>query len=198
MYGTRSPIAKIALVLAGAVCLFTAENLWIEPWAAKRSHHRLPSFVPEALGGTWFLVLMVLGIAMILAVLCQVLLVRTAGFAGWKKTLTGIAVLAAVILTCEWFVRTGGTRIVEQEGARQKHTVVLHWNASSSKNVRYNIYRGSVPGMHPDKLNAAPVDGLTFTDRNVQMGKNYYYVARAVDAAGQESSDSNETVATIP
>jgi hypothetical protein len=107
----------------------------------------MPSFVPEALSGTWFLVLMVLGIAMILAVLCQ---------------------------------------------------VVLHWNASSSKNVRYNTYRGSVPGMHPDKLNAAPVDGLTFTDRNVQMGKSYYYVARAVDAAGQESSDSNETVATIP
>jgi hypothetical protein len=198
MYSTRSPIAKIALVLAGAICLFTAENLWIEPLAAKRSHHRMPSFIPEALSSMWFLALMVLGIAMILAVLCQVLLMKTAGFAWWKKTATGIAVLVAASLTCEWFVATGGARIVEQKRARQKHTVVLHWKASTSKNVRYNIFRGSAPGMHPDKLNAVPVDGWTFTDTNVQSGRSYYYVVRAVDAAGQESSDSNETVAAIP
>ena len=122
MSSVCAPIAKIAMVLAGAVCLFTAENLWIEP---KRSHQRLPSFVPEGLGGTWFLVLMVLGIALILAVLCQVLLMWTAGFAAWKKTVTGIAVLAATSLTCEWFVTTGGTRLAEQEGTRQKHKVVL-------------------------------------------------------------------------
>jgi len=195
MSGVPSSMAKIAMVLAGAVCLFTAENLWIEP---KRSHHRLPSFVPEGLGGTWFLVLMVLGIALILAALCQVLLMRTAGFAAWKKTVTGIAVLAAASLTCEWFVKTGGTRLAEQEGTRHKHKVVLHWKASSTKNVRYNIYCGSAPGVHPDKLNVAPVDGLTFTDSKVQNGKSYYYVARAVDAASQESSDSNEAVATIP
>ena len=192
---TRSLFAKVALVLAGAVCLFTAENLWIEP---KRSHHRLPSFVPEALGGTWFLVLMVLVIALILAVFCQVLLMRTVGFAGWKKALTGIAVLAAASLTCGWFAKTGGTGMFELEGRRQKHGVVLHWKASSSNNVRYNIYRGSASGVHPDKLNAAPVDALTFTDSSIQKGKRYYYVARAIDAAGQESSDSNETVVTIP
>ena len=64
--------------------------------------------------------------------------------------------------------------------------------------MRYNIYCGSAPGVHPDKLSVTPVDGLTFTDSNVQNGKSYYYVARAVDAAGQESSDSNETVAAIP
>ena len=68
----------------------------------------------------------------------------------------------------------------------------------SSNNVRYNIYRGSASGVHPDKLNAAPVDALSFTDSRVQKGKRYYYVARAIDAAGQESSDSNETVVTIP
>jgi hypothetical protein len=195
MGGTRSLFAKVALLLAGAVCLFTAENLWIEP---RRAHHRLPSFVPEALGGTWFLLLMVLVIALILAVFCQVLLMRTAGFAGWKKALTGIAVLAAASLTGGWFWKTGGASMFEQEGQRQKHGVVLHWNASTSNNVRYNIYRGTAPGVHPDKLNVAPVDALTFTDSNVQKGKRYYYVARAVDAAGRESSDSNETVATMP
>jgi len=79
-----------------------------------------------------------------------------------------------------------------------KHTVVPHWKASSSKNVRYNIYRGSSAGVHPDKLNAAPVDGFTFTDTNVQSGRSYYYVVRAVDAAGRETSDSYETLATIP
>jgi hypothetical protein len=28
-------ILKIAWGLAGAVCLFTVENIWIDPWAAR-------------------------------------------------------------------------------------------------------------------------------------------------------------------
>ena len=37
---------------------------------AIRSHQRLPSFVPEALGGAWFFVLLALAIALALAVFC--------------------------------------------------------------------------------------------------------------------------------
>jgi hypothetical protein len=195
----RSPIAKIAWVLAGAVCLFAVENIWIDPWVARRSHHRLPSFVPEALGGTWFVVLLALGVTLTLALLCQVLLMKDAGLAGWKKALTGTAVLAAAILASEWFVATGGMMVVEQmHPHRRDHAVTLHWQASITKNVRYNIYRGPTPGFHPDKLNSAPIDGLTFTDTTVENRTRYYYVARAVDATGQESSDSNETFANVP
>jgi hypothetical protein len=195
----KSPLARIACVSAGAICLFAVENIWIDPWVVRRSHHRLPSFVPEALGGTWFLVLLALGVTLFLAVFCQVLLMKDAGLVGWKKALTGTAVLAAAILAGEWFVATGGMTVLEQmHPHRRDHTVTLHWQASISKNVRYNIYRGSTPGFHPDKLNPAPIDGLTFTDTTAENRTRYYYVARAVDATGQESSDSNETFANVP
>jgi hypothetical protein len=194
-----SPIARVAWVSAGAICLFTVENVWIDPWVARRSHHRLPSFVPEALGGTWFLVLMTLGIALTLAVLCQVLLMRDAGLTGWKKVQTGIPVLAAAILASEWVVATGGGIVVEQmHPHRRDHSVALYWQANTTKHVRYNVYRGPTPGFHPDKLNSVPIDGLAFTDTTAENGTKYYYVARAVDDIGQESSDSNETFANVP
>jgi hypothetical protein len=195
----RSPIARVAWVSAGAICLFTVENVWIDPWVASGSHHRLPSFVPEALGGTWFLVLMALGITLTLAVLCQVLLMRDAGLTGWKKAQTGIAVLVAAMLAGEWFVATGGMVVVEQmHPHRRHHAVMLHWQASTTKNVHYNIYRGPTPGFHPDKLNSLPIDDLTFTDTTAENRTKYYYVARAVDATGKESSDSNEAFANVP
>jgi hypothetical protein len=197
--GATSLIARIAWVLAGAICLFAMENIWIDPWVARKSHHRLPSFVPEALGGTWFLVLLALGVTLTLCVFCQVLLMRDAGLVGWKKALTGTAVLAAAILASEWFVATGGMILVGQmRSPRRDHTVTLHWKPSTAKNVRYNIYRGPTPGFHPDKLNSAPIDGLTFIDRTAENRTKYYYVARAVDATGQESSDSNEAFANVP
>jgi hypothetical protein len=194
-----SLVARIAWVLAGTICLFAVENIWIDPWMARRSHHRLPSFVPEPLGGTWSLVLLALVVTLILSVFCQVLLMRDGRLAGWKKALTGTAVLAAAILAGEWFVATGGMIVVKpMRSHRRDHTVRLHWQASTTKNVRYNIYRGPRPGFHPDKLNSAPIDGLTFLDTTAENRTKYYYVARAVDATGQESSDSNETFANVP
>jgi hypothetical protein len=195
-----SPIVRAAWASAGAICLFTVENVWIDPWLARRSHHRLLSLVPEALGGTWLLVLLALAITLTLAVFCQVLLIRDARLSGWKKVLTGIPVLAATILAAEWFVATGGMTMVQQvHPHRRDHTVKLHWQASTTKNVRYNIYRGPKPGFHPNKLNSSPIDGLTFTDTTAQNGTKYYYVARAVDdATGHESSDSNEAFANVP
>ena len=206
----RSPVARMAWVLAATICLFTVENIWIDPWVARRSHHRLPSFVPEPLSGTWFLMLSTLGVTLTLAVFCQVLLMRDARLAGWKKAITGTGVLAATILASEWFVATGGMIVVEQrrshrtedavtlQSHRRNHAVMLHWQASTTKNVRYNMYRGPRPGFHPDKLNSAPIDGLSFLDTTAENRTKYYYVARAVDATGHESSDSNETFADVP
>ena len=198
MTGARSPILRIAWILAGATCLFTAENIWIDPWLAKKSHHRLPSFVPEALGGVWLFVSMSLTIAVILIVVCQVLLMRDAKIAAWKKGLTGLLALAAMILAGEWFVATGGMKLVERSSPPQKRTVTLRWQASTTPKVRYNVYRGPTPGIHLEKLNAAPLDALTFTDTTVENGSIYYYVVRAVDAGEQESRESNEVAATIP
>jgi hypothetical protein len=166
---TASPIARIAWVSAGAICLFTVENLWIDPWVASRFHHKLPSLVPEELNGTWSSMLMALGIALVLAVLCQFLLIRDAGLTRPKKALTGILVLAAAILASKWFVTTGGMIVVEQMNShRRNHTVLLHWHASNTNHVRYNIYRGLSPGVHPQKLNSVPIDGLTFKDTTAE------------------------------
>lgn len=194
----KSQIARIAWVLAGTICLFAVENIWIDPWVARRSH-RLPSFVPQTLGGAWFLVLLALGTILTLAVFCQVLLMRDAGVAVRKKALTGAAVLAAAILASEWFVATGGIVLFEPMWShRRDHKVTLTWQASTTMNVRYNIYRGKTPGFHPDKLNSSPIDGLTFIDTKVESHTRYYYVGRAVDATGRESSDSNEVSAKVP
>jgi hypothetical protein len=203
MMNLRATILKIAWGLAGAICLFTVENIWIDPWAARESHHKLPSFVPEPLSGAWLLILMVLGITVIFLVVCQVLLMRDARIAVWKKVLTGILVVAAAILSGQWSVATGGRKVAKRAGAErasapQERTVVLRWQASTTPNVHYNIYRGPVSGVHPHKLNSTPMDGVTFTDKTVVSGETYWYVVRAINALGEESRESNETTVTIP
>jgi len=196
---TKSLTARIAWLLAGLVSLWAVENIWIDRWVQGRSHGRVPSLVPEALGGMWFLVVLAFAMGLSLAVVCVALLIKDREVAGWKKALTGATVFAAILLAGEWFAVTGGTALLEQIRPHKKeHSVVLHWDASKSANVRYNIYRGTAPGVHPTRLNDIPVEGLTFKDTTVENGKRYYYVARAVDAAGKESTDSNEAVADVP
>src|SRR5215471_15515454 len=92
-------VVRMVWVLAAALSAFTIENIWMDPWVAKRSHHRLPSFVPDPLDTSWFLVLLLLAIGILFLVVCQVFLIRAAGVCKRQKVLTGLAVLAAVILT---------------------------------------------------------------------------------------------------
>jgi len=195
----QSPIARMAWTLSAAICALTIENVWIDPWIARRSHHRVPSLVAEALSGTWFLVLIAVAIGMILAVVCQILLVRDSRLSMRKKALTAIMVLAALGLSAKWVVATGGTELFAREQtAGKKHTVKLSWIASTTKGVKYKVYRGTEHGVHPEKLTPQPIEELTFIDDKVESGKTYYYVTRSVDPSGNESADSNETMATIP
>jgi len=159
--------------------------------------------MPEALSGVWFLTLMALAITVILLVVCQVLLMRDSRIAGWKKALTSALVVAAALLSSGWFVATGGINLAEQRSteaanAPQKRTVVLRWQASTTPIVRYNVYRGPWSGIYPDKLNNAPIDGTTFTDTTALSGRTYWYVVRAINNKGELSSESNETVVTVP
>jgi hypothetical protein len=203
MASATSVVLKTVWVLAAAIVAFTVENIWIDPWLARRSHHKLPSFVPEALGGAWLLILLALAITVILLVVCQVLLMRDARIALGKKAATGILVVTAALLSGGWIVTTSGITFpklarTERESAQQKRSVVLRWQASTTPNVRYNIYRGPFSGVHPDKLNSTPIDGTTFTDATVVSGQTYWYVVRAINNKDEESSDSNDTSATIP
>src|SRR5260221_13978644 len=85
----QSPIAKIAWTLSGAICALTIENVWIDPWIVRRSHHRVPSLVAEALSGTWFLVLMAVAVGGILAGVWGRLLVGGLRVSGGEKAATG-------------------------------------------------------------------------------------------------------------
>jgi len=196
-------ILKISWLLSAAICAFTADNLWIDPWLQRKSHHKLPSFVPDALGGPWFLILSVLIITVILLVVFQMLLMRNATLPKRTKVVTGILVTAATLLSGAWFVATSGTTLVtrsavSEAGEAQKRSVVLRWQASTTPNVQYNIYRGPFWGIHPDKLNATPIDGTTFTDATAVSGQTYWYVVRAVNAKGEEGRESNETSVSVP
>ncbi len=201
MARTSDAVVRIVLVLAAAICVFTIENIWIDPWAVRRSHHRLPSFVPEALGPAWFMILLALGISVIFLVVFQVLLMRDASVSKRKKVSTGVVFLAAAILSGGWFVATGGTTLAKRSrtaSAPGKRSVVLQWKASTTPKVRYNVYRGPYWGAHPDKLNSEPIEGTTFTDTTVVSGQGYWYAVKAVNEKGEESQASNETSVTIP
>jgi len=192
-------IARIAWTLAICVCFFTVENVWFDSWLRQKSHNRLPSFVPEPLGAAWVLVLASLGAAIILSVSCLVIIVRDKGFPMRKKVLTTVAVLLAMVVSGIWFSATGGTSlIVRSNPSRRHHTVILRWTPSTTKNVRYNIYRGQVAGAHPDRLNTTPLDQPTYTDTTADNGSIYFYVVRAADSSGRESPDSNEVTVSIP
>ncbi len=86
------------------------------------------------------------------------------------------------------------------------HKVTLTWKASvpASKApgdaiIGYIVYRSTQShDPHPLPINPSRVTGTTYVDANVEAGKTYYYVTRAVSANGKLSAPSNETEAKIP
>ena len=77
-----------------------------------------------------------------------------------------------------------------------QHSVNLSWKPSTSAVVGYNVYRHGTSGVV--KVNSAPVTGTSFVDNTVQPGQTYFYVTKAVNARGTESTPSNEVRADIP
>jgi Transmembrane protein 131-like N-terminal/Abnormal spindle-like microcephaly-assoc'd, ASPM-SPD-2-Hydin len=78
------------------------------------------------------------------------------------------------------------------------HSVHLTWNASSSSNVGYRLYRSEAPGGPYVSVNGSNIESLSYDDGSVSSGNTYYYVVTAVNSAGQESVYSNQTSAAIP
>ena len=78
------------------------------------------------------------------------------------------------------------------------NTIHLAWGPSSSSNVGYRVYRGSISGgPYPDHT-AAPISALAYDDASVVVGSTYYYVVTSVGSSGLESKYSNEARATVP
>ncbi len=193
-----SRITRIAWGLASVLFLFTVENIWIDPWLRNKSH-LIPSLVPEALSGAWFLALAICGVALTLLVVCQILLIRDRDLCVWTKLRTGIAVLVVLLLSLQWFrVTNGQPDVFRQQASGKTHTVTLIWKDGGSQVAGYNVYRSTTPGGNYLKINSSLVLGLTYTDSTVVNGVTYYYVTRAVDHRGHESVNSNETSAAIP
>jgi hypothetical protein len=194
----RSRLTLIAWGLASLLFLFTVENIWIDPWLRHR-FHRIPSLVPEALSGSWFLALMVGGVALALLVMCQIFLTQDRSASVWMKIGTGSAVLVVLLLSAQWVRMTAGwPSLIRLRSTGTNHTVKLKWRASSSPVAGYNVYRSTTPAGNYVRINSSPVPGTTFTDNTVEGGLTYYYVTRAVDALGRESVNSNEASAAIP
>jgi hypothetical protein len=87
---------------------------------------------------------------------------------------------------------------------QSQHLVSLTWKASPSVGVKYNVYRSGTKGecfknksADCKKITPAPVTSTNYTDSTVQGGQSYFYVAKAVDSSGNESSPSNEAQAVI-
>jgi len=75
------------------------------------------------------------------------------------------------------------------------HSVVLSWGPSASSVVGYRVYRDGGSGLSPI---SSVIPDLTYTDATVVSGDTYHYAVTSVDAAGAESSFSNEATAVIP
>jgi hypothetical protein len=84
-------------------------------------------------------------------------------------------------------------------GSPTLHSVSLTWVASASQNVAgYRVYRSATRGGPYALLNPSLISGTSYTDTNVENGATYFYVTTALDAAGDESTSSNESTAVIP
>jgi hypothetical protein len=196
--GRGSKTTLIAWGLASLLFLFTVENIWIDPWLRNKSHE-IPSMVPEALSGSWFLALMVGGIALAFLVMCQILLTKDRSLSVWTKVGTGIAVLVVLLLSAQWVRMTSRLPSeIRLQSRATTHTVALKWQPSSSQVAGYNVYRSTTPAGNYVQINSSLVQGVTFTDNSVENGVTYYYVTRAVDALGHDSVNYNEARAAIP
>ncbi|GMB01472.1 LamG-like jellyroll fold domain-containing protein [Pelosinus sp. IPA-1] len=83
------------------------------------------------------------------------------------------------------------TNLIATAGDSQ---VTLSWDAVADA-ISYNVKRSTTAG-GPYTVIATNVNGTNYVDKTVTNGTTYYYVVTAVDASGNESTNSNEAFAT--
>ena len=73
-----------------------------------------------------------------------------------------------------------------------KDGCVLAWDASETEGVKYSLYRSEIQGQYPNENALFNEQAFqSWEDLDLEEGKTYYYVARAV-LDGVESENSNE------
>jgi fibronectin type 3 domain-containing protein len=78
-----------------------------------------------------------------------------------------------------------------------QHSATLTWAPGDATTVSYNVYRSTVSGSSYAKMSAAQAP-QAYTDSSVQAGSTYFYVITALNAAGEESTYSNQVTAAVP
>lgn len=77
--------------------------------------------------------------------------------------------------------------------------VALSWTAATAGSfsiASYNVYRSATSGGTQTKINTSAVTSTSYTDTGLTNGTTYFYVVKALDSAGNESSASSEVSAT--
>jgi fibronectin type 3 domain-containing protein len=81
------------------------------------------------------------------------------------------------------------------------HSVTVRWQAASSDKgsapLRYNIYRSEDGGQSYICI-ARKVPDTSYSDTNVNGGKNYSYEVTSIDDKGHESARSAPIKVTVP
>ncbi len=86
-----------------------------------------------------------------------------------------------------------GNLHVTNEGDGQ---VSIAWDSVKGA-AGYNVYRSPLSGGGYVRVNSTPLTGTSFTDSGLRNAQTVYYVVRALDHKGNESSPSNE-VSALP
>jgi len=193
----KSLTLSLTWLLAPILFAITIENIWLDPWLRKRFPD-FPSLAPQPPSVWWIITFGAIGIVCVVLMVGQVLLMRREGVSRNSKIKAGVSVLIALLLSVTWFLVTSGiTAAPRLLMFGPGTTVKLTWIASTTPGVTYNIYRVTESTGKEEKLNSAPINGLTFTDPNPANGEKYTYYATAV-AGNSESARSNPATTTIP
>ena len=111
-------------------------------------------------------------------------------------TVTNGAISGTIGPKSAWILVTGSIDL-QAPGAPQNLRVTnegnaevsLAWNTVAGA-TSYNVYRSPVSGGGYVKVNSG--NGTTFTDTGLRNAQTYFYAVTALDAAGNESTNSNE------
>jgi len=131
------------------------------------------------------------------------------GIAGIPKTLDGVVV--QVVVTGKFYALVKPDRPPGQDKKNpppaaptgltatpvSSSQINLTWNPNTEDDLdHYNVYRSGTSGGPYTQIGSAPKTDPLYSDAGLAAGTTYYYVVTAVDTAGKESDNSNQTLAT--
>ena len=94
--------------------------------------------------------------------------------------------------------RTAPTAPVAPTATAAPATVSLAWSYGAEPDLAgYEVFRSSTAGGPYAKLTTSLLDRPAFTDRTAPPGIPSFYVVRAVDSSGNESTPSSEISAAL-